>query len=163
MPFAPIVPTAATLTSSLSLPVPRVSVSPTLMFAVAATLMFRAPESPRQTASFEWPLSDRIHRSHFVIAADVDAEVLADCEAGRVLTGTLVEPTGIVIHGPVETGANTVVIAVAAVPTSLMTRVSPSISICCPVASPAVFLTLMLVAPARAGADSPEFERPRRN
>src|SRR5689334_4649987 len=78
-------------------------------------------------------------------------------------TGKLVEPTGIVSHGPVETGANTVVIAVAAVPTFLMTRVSPSILICCPLANPVVLLTGMLVAPARAGADSPEFERPSRN
>ena len=43
VPLAPGVPTLATLTSSLRPPVPTVSVSPTVMLALAATLMLVAP------------------------------------------------------------------------------------------------------------------------
>ena len=78
------------------------------------------------------------------------------------VTGRLVEPAGIVSHGPVETGMNTVVIAVAAVPTLAIVRVSPSMSIFWPAAKPVVLLTLIVVAPALAGAASPELERPSR-
>jgi hypothetical protein len=76
-------------------------------------------------------------------------------------TGTLVDPAGIVIHGPVETGANTVVIAVAAVPTLAIVRTSPSTSIFWPSAKPVVLLTYAVVAPAVTGDASPEPASPR--
>ncbi len=79
-----------------------------------------------------------------------------------LVTGRLVEPAGIVSHGPVETGMNSVVMAVAAVPTLAILRVSPSMSICWPAAKPVTLLTLIVVAPALAGAASPELERPSR-
>ena len=78
------------------------------------------------------------------------------------MTGRLVEPAGIVIHGPVETGTNTVVMGVAAVPTVTIARVSPSMSIVWPASKPVVLLTLMAASPGLAGAASPEPERPSR-
>ena len=79
-----------------------------------------------------------------------------------LVTGRLVEPGGIVIHGPVETGTNTVVMAVAAVPTLTAVRDSPSMSIVWPAARPVVLLTWMAVAPRSAGAARPELDRPSR-
>ena len=79
-----------------------------------------------------------------------------------LVTGRLVEPAGMVSHGPVDTGSNSVVMAVAAVPTLSILRVSPSISICWPAAKPVVLLTLIVVAPALTGAANPELERPSR-
>ena len=77
-----------------------------------------------------------------------------------LVTGRLVEPAGIVSQGPVETGIKTVVMAVAAVPTLAIVRVSPSISIFWPASKPLVLRTLMVVAPGLAGAASPELARP---
>ena len=79
-----------------------------------------------------------------------------------LVTGRLVEPAGIVIHGPVDTGTNSVVMGAAGVPTLTITRVSPSMSIFWPCAKPAVLLTLMVVSPGFVGAASPELERPSR-
>src|SRR4051812_22359492 len=74
-------------------------------------------------------------------------------------TGRLVEPTGIVI-GPSGCGCQSVVLAVAAVPTLAILRDSPSTSIVSPAVMPATLRTLIVLSPAPAGAARPEFDRP---
>src|SRR5439155_908689 len=69
-----------------------------------------------------------------------------------LVTGRFVEPAGMVSHGPVDTGMNSVVMAVATVPTPAIVRVSPSMSIFCASSKPVVLRTVMLVAPGFAGA-----------
>ena len=83
-----------------------------------------------------------------------------------LVTGTLVEPAGIVITGPSGRGCHSVVLLPAAVPMLAILRVSTpepvSMSIVSPTFMPVVLLTWMVVSPARAGTASPELERPSR-
>ena len=79
-----------------------------------------------------------------------------------LVTGRLVDPAGIVSHGPVDTGMNTVVRAEAAVPMLAIVWFSPSMLIFCPTSKPEMLRTLIVVAPFVAGADKPEPERPSR-
>ena len=79
-------------------------------------------------------------------------------------TGTLVEPAGIVITGPSGRGCQSVVLLLASDPTLTTLRVSApepvSMAIVSPAFMPVVLLTWMVASPARAGAASPELERP---
>ena len=96
-----------------------------------------------------------------IVATDVNADLLADLEAGRARDRQVGRSRrGTSSHGPVETGTNIVVMAVAGVPTLAMVRVSPSMSIFWPASKPVVLRTWMVVAPGLAGAASPELERP---
>ena len=79
-----------------------------------------------------------------------------------LVTGTLVEPAGIVITGPSGSGCHSVVLPEAAVPRLAILRDSPSTSIVSPAVMPVVLRTLIVVSPALAGAASPELDRPSR-
>ena len=83
-----------------------------------------------------------------------------------LVTGTLVEPAGIVITGPSGRGCHSVVLLPAAVPMLAILRVSTlepvSMVIVSPTDMPVVLLTWMVASPARAGTASPELERPSR-
>ena len=100
----------------------------------------RARDRRRRQRRLRGRLADRGDRGQLVVAADIDADLLPTSKPVAFVTGRLVEPAGIVIHGPVDTGTNTVVMAVAAVPTLAIVRVSPSMSIFWPAAKPAVLL-----------------------
>ena len=83
-----------------------------------------------------------------------------------LVTGTLVEPTGIVITGPSGRGCHSVVVLPAAVP-SWRSCGSPRRRRCrCRSyrrrSCRSVLLTWMVVSPLRAGTASPELERPSR-
>src|ERR1039457_4638489 len=79
------------------------------------------------------------------------------------VTGTLVEPMGMVIAGPSGTGCHTVVLLLAAVPTLAILRVSTlepvSMLIASPAAMPVVLLTLMVVSPGCEEPASRELEK----
>src|ERR1039458_6592411 len=81
------------------------------------------------------------------------------------VTGTLAEPTGVVITGPSGTGCHTVVLLLVEDPRLPILRVATlepvSMLIVSPAAMPVALLTLMVVSPARAGTPSPELERPK--
>src|ERR1039458_4465290 len=81
----------------------------------------------------------------------------------ELVTGTLVEPIGIVITGPSGRGCHTVVALLASVPTLAILRVSTlepvSMRSVSPTDMPVVLLTWIVVSPARAGTASPELER----
>ena len=80
------------------------------------------------------------------------------------MTGTFVEPAGIVITGPSGSGCHSVVLSAAGIPRLAIVRVSEaapaSITIESPALIPVVLVTLIVLSPLRAAAASPELESP---
>src|SRR6516225_1798580 len=150
-------------------------VSPAEMFATDVTLMFVAPagaSAPRNACVPGLPTALTVATSYDSIvfatagyAAPYPSAIFSPTtKPVAFVTGTLVDPAGIVITGPSGSGCQIVVALPAGVPTLTILRVSApeplSMLIESPTFRPAVLLTLMVVSPLRAGAASPDVDRP---
>ena len=163
------------MTVTVSIPWPTLSISslilsPTEILATDVTWMLVAPAgaSARQEG-LRARLADRGDCGHFVLlhgscnggigGAIAEGDLLADPKPDTLVTGTLVEPAGIVITGPSGRGCHSVVWLLAAVPRFAILRVSAlepvSMLTVSPTDMPVVLLTWMVVSPARAGTAKP--------